>query len=76
MKKAPKPFRTRFENTMRNPIFNFFFVDKTLKKNQQNYGPSHFKTPFEINFTREEVVKLKIKKYVFAYFQFDQFPKS
>ena len=71
-KKNLNPFAQDFLNTMGNPIFNFFVVDQNAQffLLQQKYGPSHF------NSGLQEVVKLKIRKYVFAYFQFDHFPKS
>ena len=77
MKKPPKPFLARFENTMGNLIFNFFccwsncsefFLQCKWTFSFQNCFPNLFWT---LGCAQTE----NTCKYVFAYFQYDHFPK-
>ena len=45
---------------MGNKYFYLFFIDKNCLIFLWNYGPSHFKSAFKINFWFQEVVKPKM----------------
>ena len=50
-------------------------LTETLQKFVLEYGHSHFKSAFGINFQHQEVVKLRIRKYAYRVFSVGTLPE-
>ena len=75
----PTPVKSLFENTMKNPFFDFFNIDSNASK--EKFSIDIWTFSFQICFqnkfwtsgsgqTENTLIRL------FVYFQFDHFPKS